>query len=171
MNKRQLKTTPYERRYNRKNFSCGKSPLDNYILRNASKDVKSGACTCFVIVNEDEAVVAYYTLSADSINVEDAPLEYVKSVKYEKIPVILLGRLAVDISVKGQGLGKFMLIEALKKSITVAKQHIGAVAVIVDPIDEEAISYYKKYGFTLLTDSGRMFMSIRKIEEAFGILN
>lgn len=46
------------------------------------------------------------------------------------------------------------------------KEHIGAVAVIVVPIDEEAILYYSKYGFTMLPDSGRMFMSITKIEEA-----
>ncbi len=59
-----------------------------------------------------------------------------------------------------------MLVEALKKSVKVAKEHIGAVAVIVDPLDEEAISYYSKYGFTMLPDSGRMFMSIKKIEEA-----
>ena len=59
-----------------------------------------------------------------------------------------------------------MLVEALKKSVKVVKEHIGAVAVIVDPLDEEAISYYSKYGFTMLPDSGRMFMSIKKIEEA-----
>ena len=61
-----------------------------------------------------------------------------------------------------------MLVEALKKSVKVAKEHIGAVAVIVDPIDEEAISYYLKFGFTMLPDSGRMFMSMKTIETAFG---
>lgn len=60
-----------------------------------------------------------------------------------------------------------MLIEALNKCLKVAEEHIGAVAVIVDPIDGEAISYYTKYGFEMLPDSGRMFMSIQKIKEAF----
>lgn len=49
----------------------------------------------------------------------------------------------------------------------VATNHVGAVAVIVDPIDEEAKDYYKKYGFVLLSDSGRMFMSMKTIENAF----
>ena len=166
-----MNTIPYERRFNRKNFSCGKLPLDNYILKNVTKDVKIGACTCFVIINDEEEVLAYYTLSTESIQKDDAPEDYVKSVKYDSIPVILLGRLAVDNSVKGQGYGRFMLIEALKRSVCVAKEHIGAVAVIVDPIDKEAISYYAKYGFTLLPDSGIMFMSIKKIEEALEMAN
>lgn len=171
MSKFQLNTIPYERRFKRKKFSCGKLPLDNYILVNATKDVKIGACTCFVIINDEEEVLAYYTLSTESIQKDDAPEDYTKSVKYDSIPVILLGRLAVDNSVKGQGYGRFMLIEALKRSVNVAKEHIGAVAVIVDPIDEEAISYYAKYEFTLLPDSGRMFMSIKKIEEALEMAN
>lgn len=166
-----MQTVPYNRKYNRKNFSCGKQSLDNYILKNATKDVKAGACTCFVIINEHDEVVAYYTLSTESIPKEEAPEEYQKSIKYETIPVILLGRLARDHSVKGQGYGRFMLIEALKRSVKVVKEHIGAVAVIVDPIDEEAISYYSKYGFTMLPDSGRMFMSMKKIEKALDLAN
>jgi len=164
-----LQTVPYDRKYGRKNFACGKPPLDNYILKNATKDVKSGACTCFVILDEQDEVIAYYTLSTESIPKDGAPEEYVKSIKYDNIPVILLGRLARDNSVKGQGFGKFMLIEALKRSVKVAKEHIGAVAVIVDPIDEEATTYYSKYGFTMLLDSGRMFMSIKKMEEALDL--
>lgn len=164
-----MKTIPYDRKYNRKNFSCGKTPLDNYILKNATKDVKAGACTCFVILNDKEEVVGYYTLSTESIPKEEASKEFQKTIKYDSIPVILLGRLARDNSVKGQGYGRFMLVEALKRSVQVAKEHIGAVAVIVDPIDQEAISYYAKYGFTMLPDSGRMFMSIKKIEEAFNL--
>ena len=141
--------------------------MDNYILKNATKDVKAGACTCFVIINEKEEVVAYYTLATASIPSSEASINYQKRSKYKDMPVILLGRLATDHSVRGKGYGKFMLIDALKKSVKVAKDQIGAVAVIVDPIDNEAIAFYSKYGFTLLPDSGRMFMSIKKIEEAF----
>lgn len=166
MSKIPFKTCPYERRFNREDFCCGKDPLDNYILRNATNDVAAGTCTCFVIVNHADVVLAYHTLSTQSIRKEKAPAEYLKSIKYENIPVILLGSLAVDRTIQGQGYGKFLLIEALKKSVKVAKEHIGAVAVIVDPIDENAVDYYAKYGFTMLPDSGRMFMSIKKIEEA-----
>jgi predicted GNAT family N-acyltransferase len=158
---------PYDRRFVRDQFSCGKPSLDNYIARNAAKDVSSRACTCFVVIDEHKSVKAYYTLSAESVSLTDAPEELRRNIKYPHIPVILLGRLAVDRTCMGKGWGKILLIDALKKCMQVVKDQIGAVAVVVDPIDEEAESFYSKYGFTRLPDSGRMFMTMKKIEEAF----
>lgn len=57
MSNRKLETIPYDRRFDRKKISCGKSPLDNYILRNATKDVDAGACTCFIMINDVDEVV------------------------------------------------------------------------------------------------------------------
>ena len=162
-----MEIQPYKRQFNREKFDCGKASLNNYILRNVTKDVKSGACTCFVILNDEQHVMGYYTLSTESIPNEDAPMEFQKKIKYSYIPVILLGRLAIDKHEIGNGYGKLLLIDSLKRSLGVAKNQIGAVAVIVDPIDEEAIAFYSKYGFTPLPISGRMFMSMNKIESAF----
>jgi predicted GNAT family N-acyltransferase len=158
---------PYKREYHRDHFSCGKPTLDNYILRNASKDVQSGARTCFVVLDDQQRVIAYYTLSTDSIPLDDAPEDLKKKIKYPHIPVILLGRLAVHIEYGGKGYGKLLLVDALKRSLQVAKEHIGSVAVIVDPIDTDAEQFYKKYGFIKIPDSGRMFMTMKKIQEAF----
>ena len=163
-----LEILPYNRQFKREGFDCGHASLNNYIIYNVTKDVKAGACTCFVIVNEDQQVLAYYTLSTDSIPKEEAPEDYQRKIKYPYVPVILLGRLAVDKNEKGQGYGKLMLVDALKKSLDVARNKIGAVALIVDPIDEMAIAFYSRYGFALLPSSQRMFMSMDKIESAFG---
>lgn len=162
-----MKIESYNRNFNRKNFDCGKKSLNNYIQKNATKDVKNGSCTCFVILNKTDQIIGYYTLSAESISKDSAPEEYQKKIKYEYIPVILLGRLAIDRSEFGKGYGKVLLIDSLERSFKVAKNQIGAVAVIVDPIDEEAIAFYSKFGFTMLPNSGRMFMSMKKIETAF----
>jgi len=162
-----LKILPYNRNYKREKFDCGKQTLNNYVQRNVTKDVNAGVCTCFVIVNDENCVIGYYTLSTESIPKSDAPIEFLKKIKYQYIPVILLGRLAIDKNEFGKGYGKFLLIDSLKRSLDVAKNQIGAVAVIVDPIDEEAINFYSKYGFILLPSSGRMFMSMKKIEIAF----
>ena len=162
-----MEIVPYNRKYRRENFDCGKDSLNNYILRNVSKDVRSGACTCFVILQDEDQVTAYYTLTAESIPKRDAPDKFQKKTTYEYIPVILLGRLAVDKSQMGKGYGKLLLIDALQRSLEVTTNQIGAVAVIVDPIDEEAIAFYSKYGFILLPTSGRMFMSMNKIKSAF----
>lgn len=162
-----MEALPFKRAYKRDHFDCGKPSLNNYLQRNATKDVKNGACTCFVLVNEKDEVLAYYTLSTDTIPIDSAPEAYKKKIKYPTVPVILLGRLAIDTKHSGKGYGKFLLIDALKRSLDVTKNHIGAVAIVVDPIDADATSYYLKYGFTELPDSGRMFMSMRKIDEAF----
>ena len=157
----------YDRKFKRDKFDCGKESLNNYIRRNATKDVKSGACTCFIIKNDDLEVIGYYTLSTESIPIEEAPPEFHKKIKYQYVPVILLGRLAVDRNHFEKGFGKLLLVNPLKRSFEVAKNHVGAVAVIVDPMDEKAEQFYSKYGFTLLPDSGRMFMSMKTIENAF----
>lgn len=107
------------------------------------------------------------TLSTESIPIEEAPLEFQKKIKYKYVQVILLGRLAVDKSHFGKSYGKLLMVDSLKKSLKVATNHIGAVAVVVDPIDEEAKEYYSKYGFIDLPDSGRMFMSMKTIKIAF----
>jgi predicted GNAT family N-acyltransferase len=162
-----LEIYKYKREFIRDQFDCGKEPLNNYIQRNATKDVKNGTCTCFVIINDVNEVLGYYTLSTESIPIEDAPPAFQKKIKYQYVPVILLGRLAIDKNQFGKGLGKLLLANSLKRSLNVAINHIGAVAVIVDPIDQEAKEYYLKYGFIELPDSGRMFMSMKTIEKAF----
>ena len=82
------------------------------------------------------------------------------------IPTILLGRLALDKSIQGKGLGKILLIDALKRC-SGASDFIGAFAVIVDPLDNEAERFYQKYGFIKLPDSGKMFLPMKTIKELF----
>ena len=79
------------------------------------------------------------------------------------IPVTLLGRLAVDVGSKGQGLGSKILIDALKRSLKVAEIELGSVAVITDPLDQEAESYYDHFGFIKLPNSGKMFLDMNTI--------
>lgn len=165
MNK--LEIIRFERKYNRDNFDCGKVSLNNYIQRNVTKDVKNGSCTCFVILDEEENVIGYYTLSSESIPLESAPEVFRKKIKYPYVPVILLGRLALDKRFFGKGLGKTLLVNALKKCLYIANNHIGSVAVVVDPLDDEARQFYKKYGFIHLQDSGRMIISMQRIRNAF----
>ena len=162
-----MKVYQYDRKYKRDKFTCGKKPIDNYIQRSVTKEVLSGACTCFVILDDEEQeVLGYYTLATESISKKDAPERIQKKIRYPYIPVILLGRLAVHTDQMGNGIGKFLLANALSRSVEVVKDHIGAVAVVVDPIDQEAMAFYSKFGFTLLPDGGRMFMTIRNIVSA-----
>ena len=117
--------------------------------------------------NENE-VLGYYTLSNAGIPRESIPEDMQKKLPqvYASLPATLLGRLAVSNTVQGQGIGRLLLIDALKRSFIVSAQ-IGSMAVIVDPIDEAATSFYRQYGFILLPGSGKMFLPMKTIGELF----
>jgi len=79
-------------------FSCGSKQLDNYLLRQANQDVKRKLSACFVLINQNSKVLAFYTLSSASVPKESIPKNISKSFpsNYTNLPVTLLGRLAVD---------------------------------------------------------------------------
>lgn len=123
---------------------------------------------CFVIVNETNQVISYYTLSNDSLGRNEIPEEHQKKVPPNyNVPVTLLGRLASDISAKGTGIGEHLLLDVLNRSYTISIKGIGSMAVIVEPINENVIKFYSKYGFTRLPDSGKMFLSMKAISQLF----
>ena len=154
--------------HNRKTFDCGNAQLNNYLQRQATQDIKRKLSACFVIANNEFDVKGYYTLSNGSVPQQFIPMAFNKKLpaSYTDLPVTLLGRLAVDSSEKGKGLGKLLLIDALKRSFQ-ASQTIGSMAVVVDPIDEAAKQFYLKFGFILLPDSGRMFLPMKTIAQLF----
>lgn len=156
--------------HNKKDFSSGTLMLDNYLKTQVNQDIKRKLTTCFVLVekeNQDE-IIGFYTLSNNSIPLELVPETISKKLpkSYHNIPTTLLGRLAVSEKYQGKGMGGLLLIDALKRSCEIANI-IGSFAVIVDPIDEKANNFYKKYGFIKLPDSGKMFMTIKTIEQVF----
>ncbi len=161
-------TIPFSENYNREQFDCGKTTLNDYIKSQVSQDVKKKLAVCFVLLDsENKNIVGFYTLSNGSIPFVDVPenlrKKYPKS--YDYIPVTLLGRLALDVSEKGKGMGGQVLIDALKRSLKVSEVHLGSVAVIVDPLDAEAESYYNHFGFIKLPDSGKMFLDMKTIKK------
>lgn len=155
--------------HKKSDFSCGKEMLDNYLHKQANQDIKRKLSACFVVREEQtESIKGYYTLSNNSIPLKDIPNNIRKKLpkSYTTIPTTLLGRLAIDSNFQGQGLGKLILIDALKRSFELSKT-IGSFAVVVDPIDENAERFYIKYGFLKLPDSGKMFLPMKTIGQLF----
>ena len=165
----ELKVGLLSKIHNRTKFCCGKELLDNYIKHQASQDVKKRISACFVLYDDDYIVKGYYTLSNSSIPQSIIPDKYRKRLpkSYKNIPVTLLGRLAIDTTIFGMGQGGRLLIKALKESLQVSKKSIGSMAVIVDPIDDEAFSFYKSYGFSMIPGTGKMFFPMDAIEKLF----
>ncbi len=153
----------------RKDFDCGNQLLNYYVKNQAGLDIKRKLSACFVLADiETDCIQGYYTLSNNSIPIGcfSEPIKRKLPPSYESIPATLLGRLAIDKNYKGKGLGKILLIDALRRSYKVSKE-IGSFAVVVDPIDKEAEQFYEKYDFIKLPDSGKMFIAIRTLKELF----
>ncbi|MCK5458023.1 MAG: hypothetical protein KAI45_12920 [Melioribacteraceae bacterium] len=164
-----MEIVPLKSSHIKKGFNCGKELLDKYLHYQAKQDVKRKLAVCFVLIDEDKKIKGYYTLSNAGIPRESLPKELAKKLppSYSSLPATLLGRLAVDKSAVGQGFVKYLLIDAFKRSYVVSKDEIGSLAVIVAPIDDEAIEFYKKFEFILLPDSEKMMLSMKTITQLF----
>jgi GNAT superfamily N-acetyltransferase len=158
-----------DKKHNREDFDCGKAILTQYLKTQAGQDIKRKLAVCFVLADTEIVIKAYYTLSNNSIPLSSFP-EYIQRKlpkSYLAIPTILLGRLAIDKKYQGKGIGKILLIDALKRCYEIS-QEIGTFAVVVDPLDHEAEKFYGKYDFIKLPDSGKMFIATKTLQELFG---
>ncbi|MBW4586917.1 GNAT family N-acetyltransferase [Aetokthonos hydrillicola Thurmond2011] len=136
------------KKHNRSVFSCGNDSLDNYIRRQASQDLKKKVAAVFVLIDSPNPdIIAYYTLSSYTVDITNLDEAFAKTIpRYPLLPATLLGRLAVDSTYQGQGIGELVLIDALKRVLNATTQ-IASVAVVVEAINEKAIKFYQKYGF------------------------
>ena len=146
--------------HDRNAFTCGKDPLDAYLKNQAGQDQKRHLARCYVLVKDSEPqrILAYYTLSTLSITREAFPM---KTGPYSEVPCLLLGRLARDLSVKGQGLGEALFFHILADVSRIADE-VGVLALVVDALDEQAKTYYLERDFVLLEDM-RLFLTIKNL--------
>jgi GNAT superfamily N-acetyltransferase len=137
---------PLSRRHDLSQFSCGRhSSLDDWLKRFAWVNQQNEVSRTYV-VQRGHRVVGYYSIAAGSIDREDAPARVAKGLARHPVPIVLLTRLAVDGTEQGTGLGKALLKDALVR-IAGAAEIVGARAVLVHAIDEEAAAFYRHFGF------------------------
>ena len=164
-----LKIEPLSRKHIRSSFCCGKVSLDNYIRQQASQDFKRRVATVFVLIDDPETnILAYYTLSSYTVNIAVLDAALAKRLpRYPQLPATLLGKLGVDIRQKGKRFGELMLVDALKKSLDVTAQ-VASVAVIAEALDQEAVSFYTKYGFQQFRQEPmKLYLPMKSVESLF----
>lgn len=164
-----ISVEPLGKCHDRKGFSCGVPALDDYLKKRAGQDARRRVAAPFVACERDSARIAgYYTLSALSIDAGALPAEMTRKLpRYPDIPATLIGRLAVDESWQGQGVGQFLLVDALYRSLLQASQ-IAAHAVVVDAKDASADRFYERFGFLRFPDhEGRLFLPMKTVSELF----
>jgi len=137
--------------HDRNQFDSGSTALNRYLCEQVSQDMRRRVTACFVAVDDDAHVAGYYTLSTASVPLLDLPETLRRKLpRYDSVPAVRMGRLAVDLAFQGQGLGAALLISALKRS---ARSDIASAIFFVDAKDDQAASFYKKYGFAPFIDT------------------
>ena len=130
--------------HNTADFDCGNDVLNDWLIKRALKNQRSHASRCFVICKAGQ-VVGYYALASGAVERLAATSSIARNMP-EPIPVVVLGRLAIDLRVQGQGLGAALLKDALLRTLSVSKD-ISIRAVLVHAISAEAKAFYLSYGF------------------------
>jgi len=167
-----LKIEPISRSHNRRSFDCGSLDLNQYLQNTARQQSEKGISRTFVLVedNDPSEILGFFTLTACEILVEKLPPRYAK--KYpQRASAAKLARLAVAKTRQKQGLGTFMMLNAMERVLLVA-EHLGVIGFFVDAKDEGAAGYYIQYGFIPLADNPlELFLPIATIRKALSAKN
>jgi GNAT superfamily N-acetyltransferase len=154
------------RQHDRSQFDCGQTALNDWLKQRASQFDRRDLARTYVAVDPGLAIVlGYYAVSGHHVRFADLPDDEAKGLPRLDIPVMLLGRLAVDRRMQGQGMGSFLLIDALRRAQHLADA-LGIRAVEVDAIDAAARSFYIKFGFVpLKDDANHLFLPMQTIRQ------
>jgi GNAT superfamily N-acetyltransferase len=126
-------------------FRCGEPSLDEWLVRRALANQASGASRTFVVADDGGRVRGYYALAAGAVSHESATSKVRRNMP-DPVPVMVLGRLAVDGGAQGQKLGAALLQDAVKRAAAVST-HAGVRALLVHALHERARQFYEHYGF------------------------
>jgi GNAT superfamily N-acetyltransferase len=161
---------PIGRHHDRRSFDCGAPDLNAYLDRYARQNHESGGAKTFVAVAPTEAarVLGFYSISPGDIEFARVPGKLTKKLGRYDVPVFRLGRLAVDLSVQGRGLGSDLLLAAGERALTVAAE-VGGVALAIDAKDAKAARWYERFGaLSLLDDPLKLILPLGVIADALG---
>ena len=140
-------------------FNCSEPSLNEWLQKRARSNAASGASNVFVCCDGNK-VVGYYATSASSVLHADVPKRLTRNMP-NPVPVVLLGRLAVDVSQEGKGLGRSLFKDAAQR-VNQAADQIGVVAIVVHPITEQARAFWLKQGFVDCPGEHRMMVATLK---------
>ena len=135
---------PITTAHNVESFACGVPVLDEWLKRRALKNESSGASRTFVVCSDDQ-VIGYYALATGSVGHRNTPGKVRRNMP-DPIPVIVLGRLAIDERWQHAGLGRSLLRDAILRTLSVSQQ-AGVKALLVHTLSEDAKQFYLRNGF------------------------
>jgi GNAT superfamily N-acetyltransferase len=163
---RQWQIEPLQPSHDRTAFDCGNQRLNEWLEQRAGQWDRKELVRCYVAVPSAQSrVVGFHAICSHHVSYELLPADQAKGLPKMDVPVVLLARLAVDRTVQGQGLGRLLLIDALRRAEWLAT-HLGIRAVEVDAIDEDARRFYQRFGFTpLIDDANHLFLPMHVVRK------
>ncbi|MES2041586.1 MAG: GNAT family N-acetyltransferase [Pseudomonadota bacterium] len=151
MDQLSLRIVQLDQTHERKHFSSQSELLNRYFKQQVMQDIRRRVTACFVATESIGQIAGYYTLASSSVVLTSLPADAQKKLpRYPSVPVVRLGRLAVDNSFAGKGVGGVLLADALERSATA---QIAAYALVVDAKDAAAAGFYQHFGFIALQDT------------------
>ena len=136
--------------HDRSTFASGIEPLDRYFRTQAGQEARKNIAAPFVLVLADGSVGGYYTLSATAVKLTELPADVARRLpRYPLVPATLLGRLAVDRRHQRKGYGRFLLADALYRTV---RNEIASFAVVVEAKDDAARRFYERESFLPFPD-------------------
>jgi GNAT superfamily N-acetyltransferase len=143
-----------EKRHDRAGFDCGETDLNEFLQRHARKSHEKGGAKTFLAIDDSDhrKILGFYSISPASIAYECTPEVVKRGLARHEVPVFRLGRLAVEKSAQGQGLGGQLLLAAGRRALYVAAE-AGGVALLIDAKNERVAKWYASYGAVPLLDA------------------
>ncbi|HEY3781498.1 MAG TPA: GNAT family N-acetyltransferase [Fimbriimonadaceae bacterium] len=146
-------------------FDCGKEPLNTFLGSFALTNQKGGLSRTYIVLSEGK-VAGYYSLAPAGVEPAHAPDRVMKGQPQHPVPCILLATLAVDRAAQGTGVGTFLFRDAMLRAFR-AHEQIGGRAFLVHAMDEEAKTFYMKYGMLQSpTHQMHLFLLFKDIRNA-----
>ncbi len=153
---------PLDSSFDRDQFDCGTEPLNKFLKSHARQNQDKGVSRTFIAIkasDKKKRVLGFYSQSMAQVDLSNFLEAIQKKLPRHPVPAARIGRLATDATIKGQGLGRLLVVDALKRVKAVSGQ-IGVYAVIVDAKDQAAKDFYLKIGFVVsLSDPMLLFYS------------
>ncbi len=142
-----VRIEPLGRQHDRSAFSSGQPDLDDWFRHRAGQDQRRNVARVFVAVDDQLGILGFYSLSAFTLALDDLPeLMARKLPHYDAIPAARIGRLARAERTGGQGIGRLLLADAVRRILGVADS-VAVFAIVVDAKDERAALFYRRFGF------------------------
>lgn len=154
-------------RHDLSTFSCGEPSLDIWLREQAVPATARRTARTWVWIDQDSAVIGYYALAAHKVAREKIPAKIGRGGPME-IPAVLLARLALTATLRGQGLGEVLVTDALARIVD-ATQTVAARLVVVDALHERVACFYESLGFRRVPGSLLLVQKVADIEIALSL--